>query len=115
MDLKSTTKGKLKYVPGPIGALIDQAGVIGLNLTINSNKELEFTREGRGPIPLIGWNKKAWRQEIKRHINDDLLKELHDAVAPAQDDEGKEIPPRRKDMLGLTVDGRQASHHGSPK
>ena len=35
-----------------------------------------------------------------------MLKELHDAVAPAFDTEGKEIPPRRKDMVGFpeTVD-----------
>ena len=83
-----TTKGKLKYVPGPVGALIDQAAIVGLNLVINSDNELEFQREGRGPIPLIGWNRKAWKQEVKRHINDDLLRELHEAVALAHDNEG---------------------------
>ena len=75
-------------------------------MAINTQNELEFRREGRGPIPLVGWNRKAWKQEIKRHINDDLLRELHDAVAPAWDEDGKEIPPRRKDMVGFpeTVD-----------
>ena len=34
-------KPKLKYVPGPIGALIDQADVVGLHLTINQQDELE--------------------------------------------------------------------------
>ena len=101
---------KLKYVPGPIGSLIDQAGAVGLHLAVNTNNDLEFRREGRGPIPLTGWNKKAWKQEIKKHMNHDLLRELHDAVAPAYDTEGTDIPPRRKDMVGFpeTVD-RQAT------
>ena len=38
------TKANPKYVPGPIGALIDQAEVVGLQLTINHKDELEFRR-----------------------------------------------------------------------
>ena len=94
-------KTRPKYVPGPIGALIDQAETVGLHLTINQNDELEFTREGRGPIPLTKRGKTVWVKEVKQHINDDLLKELHDAVKPAQDDGGQEIPTRRKDMVGF--------------
>ena len=56
-------KGKPKYVPGPIGALIDQAAVVGLHLTVNAKDELEFQRKGRGSIPLTGWNKKAWKKK----------------------------------------------------
>ena len=44
---------------------------------------------------------KAWAKEIKRHINDNLLRELHEAVEPAYDNNGQEIPPRRKDMVGF--------------
>ena len=94
-ERKADASGKLKYVPGPIGALIDQAEVVGLHLALNSGNGLEFQREGRGPIPLAGWNRKAWNKEVKKHINGDLLRELHEAVAPAHDAEGKEIPPRR--------------------
>lgn len=105
-----TTRGKLKYVPGPVGAFIDQAADVGLHLVVNSKNELEFQREGRGPIPLIGWNRKAWKQEVKRHINDDLLRELHDAVTPAHDNEGNELPPGRKDMVGFPANvDRQAT------
>ena len=35
---------KIKYVPGPIGSLIDQAEVVGLQLALNTNNELEFRR-----------------------------------------------------------------------
>ena len=56
-------KGKPKYVPGPIGALIDQAAVVGLHLIVNSKDELEFQRKGRGSIPLTGWSKKAWKKK----------------------------------------------------
>ena len=94
-------KAKPKYVPGPIGSLIDQAETVGLQLTINQSNELEFKREGRGAIPLTKWGKKAWAKEIRQHINDDLLKELHDAVKVAYDDEGQELEPRRKDMVGF--------------
>ena len=46
------SKNRHKYVPGPIGALMDQAEVVGLQLAINQQDELEFRREGRDPIPL---------------------------------------------------------------
>ena len=100
-EVQPREQPKPKYVPGPIGALIDQAEVVGLHLTINRQEELEFRTNGRGPIPLTRWGKKAWAKEIKRHINDDLLKELHEAVKPDHDNEGKAIPPRRKDMVGF--------------
>ena len=45
---------RLKYVPGPIGSLIDQAAVVGLQLQINADNDLVFGREEREPIPLIG-------------------------------------------------------------
>ena len=35
---EATKKGKLKYVPGPIESLIDQAGLMGLQLVVNSKK-----------------------------------------------------------------------------
>ena len=70
-------------------------------MVTNSSNELEFQRKGRGPIPLTEWNKKDWKREIKKHINDDLLKELHEAVATAYDEEGYELEPRRKDMVGF--------------
>ena len=89
-------KSKPKYVPGPIGALIDQAETVGLQLAINQEDELEFKREGRGPIPLTKLGKKVWKKEVKQHINDDLLQELHEAVKPAFDSEGQETPPRKK-------------------
>lgn len=57
---------KLKYVPGPIGSLIDQAAVVGLQMRLNAKGELEFGREEREPIPLIGLNKKAWNDEVKK-------------------------------------------------
>ena len=57
-------KIKPKYVPGPIGALIDQAETVGLQLTINQEDELEFKREGRAPIPLTKWGKKVWKKEV---------------------------------------------------
>ena len=50
---------KNKYVPGPIGVLIDQAEVVGLQLALNTNNELEFRREGRGPITLNGAEQKG--------------------------------------------------------
>ena len=57
-DVKS--KNRPKYVPGPIGALMDQTEVVGLQLAINQQDELEFRREGRSPIPLTRWGKKVW-------------------------------------------------------
>lgn len=95
------TDEKLNYVPGPIGSLIDQAEVVGLQLAVNQQGELEFRRDGRAPIPFTKSGKKAWSKEIKRHINDNLLRELHEAVEPAYDRSGQEIPPRRKDMVGF--------------
>lgn len=92
---------RLKYIPGPIGALIDQAEHVGLQLTINQKDELEFRRSGRAPIPLAKWGKNAWAKEIKQHINADLLKELHEAVKPSYDEGGQELMPRRKDMVGF--------------
>ena len=100
-EMQSREQPKLKHVPGPIGALIDQAEVVGLQLAINRRNELEIRRSGRGPIPSTKWGKKAWTKEIKRHINDDLLKELHEAVKPDYDNEGKAIPPMRKGMVGF--------------
>ena len=99
---EQTAQGKrLQYVPGPIGALVDQAELVGLQVKINDKDELELAREGREPIPITGWGKKAWTEEVKRHINDDLLRELHDAVKPELDEQGSPIPPRRKDMVGF--------------
>ena len=82
-DLQPKKKPKLQCVPGAIGALIDQAEVVGLQLAVNQQDELEFRRDGRGSIPLTRWGKKAWTTEIKKHINGDLLQELHEAVKPA--------------------------------
>ena len=111
-DKTAKIKTKPKYVPGPIGARIDQAEVVGFQLAINQQDELEFRREGRSPIPLTRWGKKAWAKEIKKHINDDLLQELYEAVKPAYDNEGQEIPPRRKEMVECPAKSRQACNHG---
>ena len=89
---------KLSYVLGPIGSLIDQAAAVGLELRLNSKQELEFARRDKSAIPLTGWGKKAWTAEVKRHINDNLLMDLHDAVKPMLNDQGQPVPPRRKDM-----------------
>ena len=92
---------KPTYVPSPIGALIDQARTMGLHLVTNQQNELEFQREGRSAIPLTKWGNKSWTKEVKKQINDDLLKELHEAVKPDFDKEGNPLMPRRKDMVGF--------------
>ena len=64
---------KLKYVPGPIGSLIGQAEVVGLRLTVNRSDELESQREGRAPIPVTKWEKKACPsallEEVVQNVN----------------------------------------------
>lgn len=72
-----------------------------LRLTVNRSAEMEFQREGRAPILVTRWGEKAWTKEIKKHINDDLLLELHDAARVAHDISHHEIPPRRKDIVGF--------------
>lgn len=100
----------MKYAPGPIGSLIGQADAASLQLTANQEDELEFRRIGRAPIPLTKWGKKAWSCEVKKHINDNLLRDLREAVRPAQDDNGQELPPRRKDTVGFPSEvDRQAT------
>ena len=60
--------------------MIDQAEAVGLQLAVNDRNEIEFRREGRTPIPLTRWGKKSWSYEIKKHINDNLLRDLYEAV-----------------------------------
>ena len=93
---------RLKYVPGPIGALRDQAEIVGLSLAAGPNGDLELQREGRRPIPLTGWGKKAWSQMVRSHINDDMVRDLYNDVKPEQNDDGSQVPPRRKDMVWIT-------------
>lgn len=50
----ANNKSRPNDVPGPIGALMDQAEVVGLHLATNQQDELEFRREGRSPIPGLG-------------------------------------------------------------
>ena len=45
---------------------------------------------------------KPWKREVKEHINNELINDLHEALALAQDAEGKELNTRRKDMVGLS-------------
>lgn len=62
---KLDNKLKLKCIPGPIGSLIDQAGVFGLQLAINAQGDLEFSREGSGPIPLTKWGERLGQKRSK--------------------------------------------------
>ena len=55
----------MKYVPGPIGALRDQAERVGFHLAVGPEGKLELQRENRKPIPLTGWGKKAWSKVVK--------------------------------------------------
>ena len=45
-----------------------------------------------------GWGAKAWARAIRDQINDEVIRNLHDAVKPTVDDRGQPVPPRRKDM-----------------
>lgn len=93
---------KLKYVPGLVGSLVDQADAVGLKLEIHGNDKLVFAREGgRTSIPLTGWGAKAWARAIRAHIKAEVIKDLHDAVKPTVDLEGHQMAPRRKDMQDL--------------
>ena len=75
---------------------------------------LELGRHNRRPIPLLGWGHKVWKREVEEHVNDELLKDLHEAVSPPQDAEGNKLPqPRRKDMVGISGGlGRYATTAG---
>lgn len=100
----------MKYVPGPIGALRDQAEIVGLKLDTGPGGALELQREGRRPIPITGWGKRAWSQMVRSHINDDMIRDLHNDVRPEQNKDGSHVPPRRKDMVGITPHvGRMAT------
>ena len=50
--------------------------------------------------------KKTWAQEVRQHINDEMVNELHDAVSPAQNEKGEWLQPRLKDMVRIdrTID-----------
>ena len=74
----------------------------GFKLQVSEEGNLGLGRQGRSAIPLTKWGQQTWKREVKEHINNELIKDLHEAVAPAKDEEGRELKPRRKDMVGLS-------------
>ena len=62
--------------PGAIDALIRNAAAANLQIKLDGNDEIVIVKPNGRQIPLPGWGKSAWQEEVKEAISDSFLQLL---------------------------------------